>query len=137
MNNQSPWQNAPRKSIVIFLLAVFFVFCTMGFATDIIDMGRQPSGRLAVSVVVSGLFATMYACTGVFLRKKFWNEVATGNGRDFVEAKLAELQPGQPTVNQFGEPIQLLADQAQLGLDGVVAHVTSTFAHVPNTSNSQ
>ena len=24
------------------------------------------------------------------LRKKFWNEVATGNGRDFVEAKLAE-----------------------------------------------
>ena len=24
------------------------------------------------------------------LRKKFWNEVATGNGQDFVEAKLAE-----------------------------------------------
>src|SRR3954470_8471354 len=24
------------------------------------------------------------------LRKKFWNEIATGNGRDFVEAKLAE-----------------------------------------------
>ena len=26
------------------------------------------------------------------LRQKFWNEVATGNGRDFVEAKLAELK---------------------------------------------
>ena len=27
------------------------------------------------------------------LRKKFWSEVATGNGRDFVEAKLAEREP--------------------------------------------
>ena len=26
------------------------------------------------------------------LRKKFWNEVATGNGQDFVEAKLAERE---------------------------------------------
>jgi [protein-PII] uridylyltransferase len=29
------------------------------------------------------------------LRKKFWSEVATGNGRDFVEAKLAERKMRQ------------------------------------------
>jgi [protein-PII] uridylyltransferase len=34
----------------------------------------------------------LWGDTGLYeeLRKKFWNEIATGNGRDFVEAKLAE-----------------------------------------------
>src|ERR1700722_9949087 len=72
MDNQSPWQNAPRKSIVIFLIAVFFVFSALGFANDIIDMGRQSSGRFAVAVLLSALFAVSYASSGIFLRKKFW-----------------------------------------------------------------
>src|SRR5260221_3783557 len=72
MDAPGPWQNAPRKSIVIFLLAVFFVFTALGFANDIIDMGRQSSGRFAVAVLLSGLFAVAYASSGVYLRKKFW-----------------------------------------------------------------
>jgi [protein-PII] uridylyltransferase len=34
----------------------------------------------------------LWGDTGLYdeLRKKFWSEIATGNGRDFVEAKLAE-----------------------------------------------
>jgi hypothetical protein len=58
--------------VVVFLLAVFFVFATFGFANDIIDMGRQPPLRFAVAVVLSGLFAVSYAFTGVTLRGQFW-----------------------------------------------------------------
>ena len=72
MDAVSPWRTTPRKSVVVFLLAVFFVFATFGFANDIIDMGRQPPLRFAVAVVLSGLFAVSYAFTGVTLRGQFW-----------------------------------------------------------------
>jgi stage II sporulation SpoE-like protein len=72
MNSVNPWQTTPRKSIVIFLVAVFFVFATFGFANDIIDMGRQPPLRFAIGVLLSGLFAVSYAFTGVTLRAQFW-----------------------------------------------------------------
>lgn len=72
MNASSPWRTTPRKSAVIFLFAVFFVFTTFGFANDIIDMGRQPPLRFAVSVGLSGLFAVFYAITGISLRSRFW-----------------------------------------------------------------
>lgn len=72
MNRLNPWQGAPRRTIAIFLAAVFFVFTTFGFANDIIDMGRQNSLRFGLSVLISGIFAAMYAATGITLRGRFW-----------------------------------------------------------------
>jgi hypothetical protein len=72
MNAPNPWQSIPRKSIVIFLLAVFAVFAGVGFANDVIDMGRQPLPRFAVAVVLTGVFSVLYAGTGVVLRGRFW-----------------------------------------------------------------
>jgi hypothetical protein len=72
MKTPSPWRTTPLKSRVIFLLAVFFVFVGIGLANDVIDMGRQPVVRFAASVVLIGLFAVLYAGTGVALRGKFW-----------------------------------------------------------------
>lgn len=72
MNTLSPWQGAPRRTIAIFLAAVFFVFTTFGFANDIIAMGRQNPLRFGLSVLISGVFASMYAATGIILRGKFW-----------------------------------------------------------------
>jgi hypothetical protein len=68
----SAWQAAPRKAKYIFLAAVFFVFASLGFANDIIDMGRQPLIRFAFGVVLSGLFSVSYAASGIILRKRFW-----------------------------------------------------------------
>ena len=68
----SPWQTTPRKAVVIFLLAVFFVFASIGFTNDVINMGREPPLRFAVAVVLTGLFAMGYAGSGVILRRKFW-----------------------------------------------------------------
>ncbi len=72
MNRMNPWQTVPRKSTVVFLLAVFFTFTTIGFANDILDMGGQPTVRYAVAVVLTGLFAVMYAWTGIILQRRFW-----------------------------------------------------------------
>ena len=72
MNTQSPWRATPRKTSVIFLLAVFFVFASFGFAIDSINMGHQRPLPFAVSVVISGLFAVAYALTGISLRSRWW-----------------------------------------------------------------
>jgi Stage II sporulation protein E (SpoIIE) len=72
MNRLSPWQDVPRSSVAIFFVAVFFIFGTLGFVNDIIDMGRQPPLRFWMGVVLSGLFAVSYAAAGVTLRSRFW-----------------------------------------------------------------
>jgi hypothetical protein len=68
----NPWTSVPRRSAIIFLAAVFFTFSTMGVTGDISDMGRQPLVRFAGGVLVSGLFAVVYAWSGVKLRGRAW-----------------------------------------------------------------
>jgi hypothetical protein len=72
MTSTSPWRNVPRHAVVIFFVAVFFTFATVGFVNDIVSMGRQSTVRFVVGVVLSGLFAVGYAASGVTLRGQFW-----------------------------------------------------------------
>jgi hypothetical protein len=69
---KSFWKTIPRTSLVGFLLGVFFIFSTMGLTTDIMEMGRQPTLRFVLGVLLSGIFAMFYAFTGFVLRKQFW-----------------------------------------------------------------
>jgi hypothetical protein len=69
---KSFWKTIPRTSLVGFLLGVFFIFSTMGLTADVIEMGRQPTPRFLLGVLLSGLFAMFYAFTGFALRKQFW-----------------------------------------------------------------
>jgi hypothetical protein len=66
------WKTAPRWSIVVFLLAAFFIFASFGFVFDGMDMGRQSALCLAFSVVIIALFAMSYAVAGITLRRRFW-----------------------------------------------------------------
>jgi hypothetical protein len=68
----NPWDNVPRWVTVIFLVAVFLTFSTMGVAGDISDMGLEPLTRFVGGVLVSGLFAVVYAWSGVKLRGRAW-----------------------------------------------------------------
>ena len=72
MSDVSPWRSTPRRSIVIALLAVFLTFTTMGFVSNIVNVERQPTLKFALTVVLSGLFAVVYAVTGVRLRRRWW-----------------------------------------------------------------
>lgn len=67
----SAWRTTPRRSVVIFLSAVFCVFSIIGFANDILDMGNQQPIRFVIEILLSGLFAVGYAFAGVSLRSKF------------------------------------------------------------------
>jgi hypothetical protein len=75
MQSFDPWRETPRILIVVVLLSVFLFFTTIGFANDIMAMGRQQSIRFVLGVVLSGLFAIFYAIGGVSLRKKWWMAV--------------------------------------------------------------
>ncbi|MGA8087968.1 MAG: PP2C family protein-serine/threonine phosphatase [Terracidiphilus sp.] len=72
MNSTNPLRTAPRRAVVVFLLAVFFTFVAMGIASDIVAIGRIPTLRFGITVVLSGSFAVCYAIAGVTLRSRVW-----------------------------------------------------------------
>ena len=63
------------SSGILFLLGVFCIFSTIGFANDATKMGRQPLIGLAVSVLTASIFATLYAISGFVLRKNCWKAI--------------------------------------------------------------
>lgn len=72
---KSYWRTIPPKTQVAFLLGVFFTFSTIGFAADLVEMGRQSMLGLALSVLSYGLFAICYASAGFVLRGQCWKAI--------------------------------------------------------------
>jgi len=66
------WKSTPLKARVVALLGVFFLFSTIGFSIDVMQLGRQPISALVISVVLNGLFAIGYAVAGTTLGKYRW-----------------------------------------------------------------
>jgi hypothetical protein len=67
------WRSIPPKTLLIFLIAVFFTFAVMGIIEDVAAMGHETPIRFAAGVVLPGLFAVCYAFGGITLRRrKFW-----------------------------------------------------------------
>src|ERR1700675_4864945 len=69
---KSFWKTFPRRSFFFFLLGVFFIFSTVAFVNDIGELGREPTLRMALSILLYGTFPVLYAATGFVLRKDFW-----------------------------------------------------------------
>jgi serine phosphatase RsbU (regulator of sigma subunit) len=69
---KSFWKIIPLKGRLLFLVGVFFVFSTIGFASDITEMGRQPTVRFVLGVLIVGIFPMFYALSGFILRQNFW-----------------------------------------------------------------
>jgi hypothetical protein len=68
----SYWKTFPRKSVIVFLAGVFFTFSTVGIASDLVEMGRQPALLYISMVLISGIFTSIYAAAGFVLRKQMW-----------------------------------------------------------------
>lgn len=99
----SYWRNVPVTSLVAFLLGVFLLFSTTGFASDIANMGRQPPLRFLLSVLASGLFPVGYAFLGFRLRKQWWKGgVPLFVVHFFVMLLLANALPILPQAAQMG-----------------------------------
>ncbi len=130
MTSISPWQNTPRKAVVTFLLAVFFVFTTFGFASDIIDLGRQPAFRFAVSVLFSGLFAVAYAATGTTLRGQCWKGVLPLFVVQFVSYGLAESMVSRRAGSSQFAAAELGRLQSRLTFDGLATIAAVCLGYV-------
>ena len=64
------WKSVPALPRTVLLLGVFFIFSTIGSAIDVAGMGLQSTTRYLVSVLLFGLFAMVYASSGILLRAK-------------------------------------------------------------------
>jgi Stage II sporulation protein E (SpoIIE) len=64
------WKSVPPLARTVLLLGVFFIFGTIGSAIDVAGMGLQSTTRYLVSVILFGLFAIVYATSGILLRAK-------------------------------------------------------------------
>ena len=118
----------PRKSIVAFLLAVFFVFTVIGFANDILDMGHQPHGRFALVVVLSGLFAVGYAIAGISLRGRSWKIIFPILIVQFlVNGWLSNQFPDTPRPAPTPELMRL---QGRLTFDAVATIVAVSLGYI-------
>ena len=68
-------RGVPRRSKAIFLLGVFFIFSTIGLASDMSQLGNQPVVRFVLSVFLTSTFAVLYAVAGFSLRGNGWKAV--------------------------------------------------------------
>jgi Stage II sporulation protein E (SpoIIE) len=96
------WKTLPPGSFILFLLGVFFLFVTFGFASDIREMGREPALRFALTLAISGLFPAAYALTGFALRKESWKAfLPLFAVHFFLLNELPRLLPGRPRLAQI------------------------------------
>jgi hypothetical protein len=108
MQSFDPWRETPRILIVVLLLSVFLLFTIVGFANDIMSMGRQQTIRFVLGVVLTGLFAVFYAIGGISLRKKWWMAVLPIFAVEFVvlgwlAIRFPDLpQPASMTASELG-----------------------------------
>jgi hypothetical protein len=113
------WTTFPRKSLLVFLLGVFVIFSTMGFASDIMALGRQTTAHFALGVLLSGVFATFYALAGFRLRNKFWKAFFPIFAAQFVAMNVvAQLLPNLPYPTQM-DAADIARLQARLNFSGV------------------
>jgi len=70
------WKSTPIKARILALMGVFFLFSTIGFSIDVVQLGRQRIPALVISVALNGLFAIGYAVAGTTLGKYRWPGMA-------------------------------------------------------------
>lgn len=120
----------PLRSRVVLLLAVFCVFASIGFASDIAHLGRQPAPRLAATVLTIGLFAVCYTASAIVLRRKFWKAFLPLFALQFLCMWLLAI-----TFPYVAHGVQMNAVetgrlQSRLAFDGVAVIILVVLGHV-------
>ncbi|MGA8633129.1 MAG: PP2C family protein-serine/threonine phosphatase [Terracidiphilus sp.] len=125
-----PWRNTPPWSVAVFLSAVFFVFASFGFILDGMDLGRQPNVRFAATVVLIGLFAELYAISGINFRQRFWIPmIPIFLVQNVCMALLNNWLPDAPAPAQL-DAAGLSRFHSRLVFDGVAAMTSVVLGYV-------
>lgn len=124
------WKSVPFNSLLVFLLGVFLLFSTIGFASDIPEMGRQPQLRFVLSVLASGIFPVFYAFAGFALRKNWWKAIVPIFVVHFaLMFFLANKLPEQPQPSIMG-PAELNALNHRLFFDALAIILAVMLGYV-------
>ena len=121
-SSKSFFSTVPRRSVILFLVGVFFLFSNVGLASDISEMGRQPALRFVLSVLIISLFAICYAVAGFTLRGQAWKAlVPIFIVHFFVMNLLNWWLPLGPALSQFGpEETARLANRLNWDALGII-----------------
>ena len=121
------WRRVPLASQALFLLGVFFIFSIIGSAVDSMGMGLQLTTRYLVSVVLFGVFAMIYAISGIFLR---WRSGIVIPVVMLVEmVVMGYVLRSVPTPNQMGTA-DITHMQRRLALDAGMTIGAMVLAYV-------
>jgi hypothetical protein len=117
------WRNVPRSSVAVFLVGVFLLFSTTGFASDIAEMGRQSWMRFVLGVLAAGLFPVGYAFLGFTLRNRWWKGIVPLFVVHFLSMGIvAHVFPDRPMPTQMGVA-EIEALNQRLGHDALAIMV--------------
>jgi serine phosphatase RsbU (regulator of sigma subunit) len=133
------WRTTPRWSLVVFLVAVFFIFASFGFVFDVMDTGREPTLRFALTIMVVGLFSTAYAVSGITLRQRFWiAALPLFLAHNICMALLTNWLPDAPAPSHL-DAAQLARFHSRLIFDGlgVIASVVVGYTGLVVVSVSE
>jgi stage II sporulation SpoE-like protein len=128
--SQPIWRTTPPGHIVIFLLAVFFLFASFGFVTDATGMGRQSTLHFVLSVVLTGLFAMGFLVAGLYFRRRWWIGVLPLLVvQNVCMNLLGRWLPDAPPLTQL-DPVQLIRFHHRLDFDGSAVTISVVLGYI-------
>lgn len=128
--SQPIWRTTPPRLIVIFLLAVFFLFASFGFVYDGTGMGRQSVLHFVLSVVLTGLFAMCFLVAGLYFRRRWWIGVLPVFVLQNVCMNLlGRWLPDAPPLTQL-DSVQFSGFHHRLVFDGVAVTVSVVLGYI-------
>lgn len=126
--SRTRWQTA-----VVSTLGVFFLFGALGFAVDIMMMGRQPLLRLWLSVLMFGIFAICYATAGYLFHKQWWKAAMVMLvilvSQNLAMNLLFQRIPGFPALSQM-QAFEIAQMHARLNASAVAVIIAMVLAYV-------
>jgi hypothetical protein len=127
--DQTFWKTLSTKSFFVFLAGVFLVFSAIGFASDVTQMGRMPSARFALSILVSGIFPVIYAVAGFAFRKHAWKVIVPVFAVHFFLMNV--LSSSLPSPGHAGQmdAAEIARMNGRLAFDGYAIMVTVALGY--------
>jgi hypothetical protein len=120
----------PPRYVAIFLLAVFFLFASFGFVFDSMGMGRQRPLHFALTVVLVGFFAAVYAVAGIGMRRRWWvGCLLVFFAEDVCMTLLSIWLPDGPPLTQL-DSAQLSHFHSRLAFDGVAVIISVVLGYI-------
>jgi sigma-B regulation protein RsbU (phosphoserine phosphatase) len=113
------WSAVPASSRLVGAAVVFFLFATMGFVTQQMDIVEHGPRDVFLTVAISGTFAVGYAASAV--TRRYWGFAALIVLQFFIEYWLHRVQGPPRSLAQ--QPAALQHQLILLGIGGMVSIV--------------